>query len=183
MSIIRLLTPFLLDKNITLSNMAAPMLCSRFFCRSYKYTKKSYILASYCTSKIPEEPHVTSKEADETHGVPKVSNIVKAFQKFDQIAHDQKDEHGLEKQKEDDNESFASMIRRSKLLQLGKPEGKIVSGHIFEVFEDDLYIDFGGKFHCVCPRPAQNPEYVAINNLFFKIKKGELYIIIYYIII
>ena len=141
-----------------LSNMAAPMLCSKLFCRSYKYTKKSYVLASYCTSKSPEGPQGSSKEVEETHGAPKVSNIVKAFQKFDQIAHDQKHEQGQGLEKEDDNESFASMIRRSKLLQLGKPEGKIVSGHVFEVFEDDLYIDFGGKFHCVCPRPAINPE-------------------------
>jgi hypothetical protein len=159
---ILLLTSFLLDKNMILSNMAAPMLCSRLFCRSYKYTKKSYVLASYCTSKSPEGPQGSSKEVEETHGAPKVSNIVKAFQKFDQIAHDQKHEQGQGLEKEDDNESFASMIRRSKLLQLGKPEGKIVSGHVFEVFEDDLYIDFGGKFHCVCPRPAINPEYVAI---------------------
>jgi hypothetical protein len=54
--------------------------------------------------------------------------------KRNQIAHDQKHEQGQGLEKEDDNESFASMIRRSKLLQLGKPEGKIVSGHVFEVF-------------------------------------------------
>ncbi|GFS20278.1 28S ribosomal protein S28, mitochondrial [Elysia marginata] len=57
---------------------------------------------------------------------------------------------------DDPNESFASMFRKSKFVSLGEHKGRLVQGEIIEVMEDDLYIDFGGKFHCVCPRPKRN---------------------------
>jgi len=78
---------------------------------------------------------------------------------------------------EDDQpqESFATMLRKSQLVSLGDYDGRVLVAKIIEVMDDDLYIDFGGKFHCVCPRPRYKPEhYVRGTNVLITLKCLEM---------
>ncbi|CAK9817495.1 28S ribosomal protein S28, mitochondrial [Anthophora plagiata] len=71
--------------------------------------------------------------------------------------------------------SFPSMLRYSKFIDLGDPQEKIVIGEIFQTVGDDLYIDFGWKFHCVCPRPKKDSiKYVRGAKVKLRIKDLEL---------
>ncbi|KAF4523633.1 hypothetical protein B566_EDAN010142 [Ephemera danica] len=108
-----------------------------------------------------EEPTLTGQDK-------KIGGFARAFEKYTAPA-----EAPTLPQKED--ESFLSLLRKSKFIDLGDPENKVVQGEIFHVVGDDLYIDFGGKFHCVCHRPAKNGgAYVRGAKVKLRLKNMEL---------
>ncbi|XP_066151112.1 small ribosomal subunit protein bS1m [Euwallacea fornicatus] len=106
-----------------------------------------------------------SSEDTEPTAKPKTGTYADAFNKFENIKESQKEEL----------QTFASLLKNSKFIDLGDPEGKVVTGEIFHVVDDDLYIDFGWKFHCVCPRPMQNSSgYIRGAKVRLRIKELEL---------
>ena len=42
--------------------------------------------------------------------------------------------------------TFVKMFRQSKFVQLGGLKDRLLSGRMVDVVDDDLYVDFGGKF-------------------------------------
>ncbi|XP_055941628.1 28S ribosomal protein S28, mitochondrial-like [Argiope bruennichi] len=69
--------------------------------------------------------------------------------------------------------SFLNLLRHSEFVQMGDPHGKVVVGKIFQVVKTDLYIDFGGKFYCVCRKPKKNSE-LYVRNAEVKLRINEL---------
>ncbi|MEM8964020.1 MAG: hypothetical protein AAGD38_21220 [Acidobacteriota bacterium] len=49
--------------------------------------------------------------------------------------------------------TFSELLHESQMVQAGDLSQAYTFGTITNRIEDDLYIDFGGKFECVCKAP------------------------------
>ncbi|GFY60946.1 28S ribosomal protein S28, mitochondrial [Trichonephila inaurata madagascariensis] len=98
-----------------------------------------------------------------------ISGLAKALGKFRDI--EKSDDHMKPEPQEE--KSFLNLLRHSEFVQMGDPQGKVVIGKIFQVVNTDLYIDFGGKFHCVCRKPKKNSQ-LYVRNAEVKIRINEL---------
>ena len=54
--------------------------------------------------------------------------------------------------------TFAQMFKQSQFVNLGDLKNKFIIGKIVDVVGDDLYIDYGGKFNCVCKIPVNTEK-------------------------
>ncbi|CAF0719971.1 unnamed protein product [Adineta steineri] len=72
--------------------------------------------------------------------------------------------------------TFAKMFRQSKFVQLGDLKGRLLSGRIVDVIDDDLYVDFGGKFHAVVQRPQskQRDQYTIGAVVSIRVQTWEM---------
>lgn len=52
--------------------------------------------------------------------------------------------------------SFASMLRNSKFITQGDFRGAIVTGKVFHITNQELYVDMGLKFHAVVKKPQKD---------------------------
>ena len=63
-----------------------------------------------------------------------------------------------------DVESFESMFKNSKFVRVFDPIGVKVQGEIIAVVGENLYVDFGCKFHSVVKRPEKEHDKYGIGD-------------------
>lgn len=84
----------------------------------------------------------------------RLSPVIKAMEKFEMILKEKAMKSEKTQSNEKKNESFHQLLRKSKLMQIGDPDKIVFKGRIVRIIDSDMYIDFGGKFNCVCKKPT-----------------------------
>lgn len=71
--------------------------------------------------------------------------------------------------------TFATLLRQSKFISMGDFRNATVVGKVFHVTNDDLYVDFGMKFHAVVKRPQTDGKlYVRGSKVNLKLIDYEI---------
>lgn len=74
-----------------------------------------------------------------------------------------------------DVKSFETMFRNSKFVKMLDPVGKKVEGEIIAVVGNNLYVDFGFKFHAVVEKPeADSDQFVEGAKVVLLLKDLEM---------
>lgn len=55
--------------------------------------------------------------------------------------------------------TFQKLLDDSLLMKFGRPDNKCLVGKITDICNDDLYIDFGGKFEAVLKKPEEKSNF------------------------
>jgi len=62
-------------------------------------------------------------------------------------------------------QTFKDLLDESLLMKFGRADNKCVVGKITEVCNDDLYVDFGGKFEAVVKKPEEKSNFYKKGSL------------------
>nr|XP_033330426.1 28S ribosomal protein S28, mitochondrial [Megalopta genalis] len=151
------------------------ILCCRRMIRQlniiHKLRANSVLIRKCSTEKSSDDSVKISERSEEQNVDTKkhLSGFAQAYDKFESI------DKSYDPSKLLKSRSFAKMLRDSKFIDLGDPQKKVVIGEIFNVVGDDLYIDFGWKFHCVCPKPKKDTsKYVRGSRVVLRILDLEM---------
>ncbi|XP_031635363.1 28S ribosomal protein S28, mitochondrial [Contarinia nasturtii] len=120
------------------------------------------------SDKVDEAAANTSSNEEKVETNNKLGSFAKAFIELEKINEEKEPAPVVQV-------PFKKLLKDSKFIDLGDPLNKVVSGEIVQVVNDDLYIDFGWKFNCVCNRPKRNGEkYVRGAKVKLRVTELEL---------